>query len=142
MTNNQFVFTTCILPKHFCPLPNLSLLVSPFVILVNVILLSLTCNLWYVRSPHSKGGFPLSATTPRRIPLQSILYCGTVPYDLRRVRFFINLSSSVGSGSYCTCAIGGLRIFGNTRATSYTHYRTVWTVRGSVVVPRALAVRK
>ncbi len=50
------------------------------------------------------------------------------------------LSLSVGSGSYCTSAIVGSRVYGNTLATLFTHYPTVWIVERSVVETRVLAV--
>ncbi len=70
---NPFVATPCILHKRYHPLNNLSTLVLPSVILVNLILLSLTFLLFRLSgicgmlnhpySTRSKGGFPLSAKT-------------------------------------------------------------------------------
>ncbi len=49
-------------------------------------------------------------------------------------------AARVSSGSYCTNAIVGPRVYGNTLATLFTHYPIVWTVKRSVVGTRVLAV--
>ncbi len=47
---------------------------------------------------------------------------------------------SVSSGRYCTSAITGSRVYGNTLATLFTHYPIVWTVKSSAVGTRVLGV--
>ncbi len=49
------------------------------------------------------------------------------------------LSLNVSNGSYCTSAIVGFRVYGNTFATLFTHYPIVWIVKRSAVGTRALA---
>ncbi len=51
-----------------------------------------------------------------------------------------NLSLGVSSGSYCKSIIVGSRVYGNTLATWFAHYPTVWTVERSVAGTRVLAV--
>ncbi len=53
--------------------------------------------------------------------------------------FYVLLSVAiVGSGSNCTSAIVGSRVYGNTLATLFAHYPNVWTVERSVVGTRVL----
>ncbi len=46
----------------------------------------------------------------------------------------------VSSGSNCTSALVGSRVYGNTLATLFAHYPNVWTEERSVVGTRVLVV--
>ncbi len=51
-----------------------------------------------------------------------------------------HLALSASSGSYCTSAIVGFSVYGNTFAHLFAHYPIVWTVKLSAVGTRVLAV--
>ncbi len=51
-----------------------------------------------------------------------------------------NLSLIVSNGSYCTSAIVGFSVYGNTYATLFTHCPIVWIMKCSAVGARVLAV--
>ncbi len=72
--------------------------------------------------------------------------CEVIPQDLCRTLMcqigstLTKFSLGFSSGCYCTSSIVGSRVYGNPLATLCTHYPIVWTVKGSVVGTRVLAV--
>ncbi len=95
---------------------------------------SIGCDVaWVTIARNSESKYPFHPVKQFYRVRAGHLWCQKCPS-------LTNLSLNVSSGSYCTSIIVGSRVYSNTIATLFTHYPTVWAVKGSVVGTKVLAV--